>query len=67
MFFVKKVIKVSQVCEVVCKVCEEVRSGKKWKKLEVILSGKLMFVGLRNLVKNELYFVEGDLVGGLVK
>lgn len=44
LFIIMKVVVVVNVREVVRKVCEEVRVGKKRSKKEVILLGKLIFV-----------------------
>ncbi|ASB65557.1 MULTISPECIES: DNA topoisomerase IV subunit B [Bacillus] len=64
---VKKVIKASQAREAARKAREEARSGKKRKKSEATLSGKLTPAGSRNPAKNELYLVEGDSAGGSAK
>ncbi|MEC0445159.1 DNA topoisomerase 4 subunit [Bacillus velezensis] len=64
---VKKAIKASQAREVARKAREEARSGKKRKKSEATLSGKLTPAGSRNPAKNELYLVEGDSAGGSAK
>ncbi|MED4812050.1 DNA topoisomerase IV subunit B [Bacillus atrophaeus] len=64
---VKKAIKASQAREAARKAREEARSGKKRKKSEATLSGKLTPAGSRNPSKNELYLVEGDSAGGSAK
>ncbi|MFW2108998.1 DNA topoisomerase IV subunit B [Bacillus spizizenii] len=64
---VKKAIKASQAREAARKAREEARSGKKRKKSETTLSGKLTPAGSRNPAKNELYLVEGDSAGGSAK
>ncbi|AOL27314.1 MULTISPECIES: DNA topoisomerase IV subunit B [Bacillus] len=64
---VKKAIKASQAREAARKAREEARSGKKRKKSEATLSGKLTPAGSRNPAKNELYLVEGDSAGGSAK
>ncbi|WP_242634605.1 DNA topoisomerase IV subunit B [Bacillus timonensis] len=64
---VKKAIKASQAREAARKAREEARSGKKRKKSETLLSGKLTPAQSRNPDKNELYLVEGDSAGGSAK
>lgn len=64
---VKKAIKSSQAREAARKAREEARSGKKRKKSEATLSGKLTPAQSRNPSKNELYLVEGDSAGGSAK
>ncbi|MEC1901937.1 DNA topoisomerase IV subunit B [Bacillus atrophaeus] len=64
---VKKAIKASQAREAARKAREEARSGKKRKKSEATLSGKLTPAGSRNPARNELYLVEGDSAGGSAK
>ncbi|PKR85619.1 DNA topoisomerase IV subunit B [Heyndrickxia camelliae] len=64
---IKKAIKAAQAREAARKAREEARSGKKKKKAENILSGKLTPAQSRNPEKNELYLVEGDSAGGSAK
>ncbi|MEH7383617.1 DNA topoisomerase IV subunit B [Bacillus sp. JJ1533] len=64
---VKKAIKASQAREAARKAREEARSGKKRKRSETLLSGKLTPAQSRNPDKNELYLVEGDSAGGSAK
>lgn len=64
---VRKAIKAAQAREVARKAREEARTGKKKKKSEGTLSGKLTPAQSRNPQKNELYLVEGDSAGGSAK
>lgn len=64
---VKKSIKAYQAREAARKAREEARSGKKRKRAEAVLSGKLTPAQSRNPQKNELYLVEGDSAGGSAK
>ncbi|UGB32864.1 DNA topoisomerase IV subunit B [Metabacillus sp. B2-18] len=64
---VKKAIKAFQAREAARKAREEARSGKKRKRSETTLSGKLTPAQSRNPQKNELYLVEGDSAGGSAK
>ena len=64
---IKKSIKAAQAREAARKAREEARSGKKRKKSESLLSGKLTPAQSRNPEKNELYLVEGDSAGGSAK
>ncbi|MGV3466889.1 MAG: DNA topoisomerase IV subunit B [Heyndrickxia sp.] len=64
---IKKAVKAAQAREAARKAREEARSGKKKKKAESILSGKLTPAQSRNPEKNELYLVEGDSAGGSAK
>ncbi|MBS4173013.1 DNA topoisomerase IV subunit B [Bacillus sp. FJAT-49736] len=64
---IKKAVKAAQAREAARKAREEARSGKKKKKSESILSGKLTPAQSRNPDKNELYLVEGDSAGGSAK
>ncbi|MBD1379353.1 DNA topoisomerase IV subunit B [Metabacillus arenae] len=64
---VRKAIKAFQAREAARKAREEARSGKKRKKSESSLSGKLTPAQSRNPQRNELYLVEGDSAGGSAK
>lgn len=64
---IRKSVKAFQAREAARKAREEARSGKKRKKGETILSGKLTPAQSRNPQKNELYLVEGDSAGGSAK
>lgn len=64
---IRKSVKAFQAREAARKAREEARSGKKRKKGETILSGKLTPAQSRNPKKNELYLVEGDSAGGSAK
>ncbi|WP_239254825.1 DNA topoisomerase IV subunit B [Listeria ilorinensis] len=64
---VKKAIKAREAREAARKAREETRNGKKRKRSETILSGKLTPAQSRNPNKNELYLVEGDSAGGSAK
>lgn len=64
---VKKAIKAHQAREAARKAREEARSGKKRKRSESLLSGKLTPAQSKNPDKNELYLVEGDSAGGSAK
>ena len=64
---VRKAIKAAQAREAARKAREEARTGKKKKKSEGTLSGKLTPAQSRKTQKNELYLVEGDSAGGSAK
>jgi topoisomerase IV subunit B len=64
---IKKSIKAYQAREAARKAREDARSGKKRKKSEAMLSGKLTPAQSKNAAKNELYLVEGDSAGGSAK
>ncbi len=64
---IKKSVKAAQAREAARKAREEARSGKKRKRSETVLSGKLTPAQSRNPQRNELYLVEGDSAGGSAK
>ncbi|MQR85206.1 DNA topoisomerase IV subunit B [Bacillus megaterium] len=64
---VKKAIKAAQAREAARKAREDARNGKKRKRQETVLSGKLTPAQSRNPQRNELYLVEGDSAGGSAK
>lgn len=64
---IKKAIKAYQAREAARKAREDARSGKKRKRADAVLSGKLTPAQSRNPLKNELYLVEGDSAGGSAK
>ena len=64
---VKKAMKAFQAREAARKAREDARSGKKRKKSDGVLSGKLTPAQSKNPEKNELYLVEGDSAGGSAK
>lgn len=64
---VKKSIKAYQAREAARKARDEARSGKKRRRSDALLSGKLTPAQSRNPKKNELYLVEGDSAGGSAK
>ncbi|WP_317950321.1 toprim domain-containing protein, partial [Rossellomorea marisflavi] len=64
---IKKAIKAAQAREAARKAREEARNGKKRKRSETVLSGKLTPAQSRNPERNELYLVEGDSAGGSAK
>jgi topoisomerase IV subunit B len=64
---IKKSIKAAQAREAARKAREDARSGKKRKRSDAILSGKLTPAQSKNPKKNELYLVEGDSAGGSAK
>jgi topoisomerase-4 subunit B len=64
---IKKALRAFQAREAARKAREEARSGKKRKRSEAVLSGKLTPAQSRNPQKNELYLVEGDSAGGSAK
>ncbi|CAM3737868.1 DNA topoisomerase IV subunit B [Alkalicoccus chagannorensis] len=64
---IRKAIKASQAREAARKARDEARSGKKNKRKDAMLSGKLTPAQSKNAEKNELYLVEGDSAGGSAK
>ena len=64
---VEKSVLAQRAREAARKAREESRNGKKRKKGESLLSGKLTPAQSRNPKKNELYLVEGDSAGGSAK
>ncbi|MEH7180459.1 DNA topoisomerase IV subunit B [Neobacillus vireti] len=64
---IKKSIKAFQAREAARKAREDARSGKKRKRSDALLSGKLTPAQSRNPQKNEIYLVEGDSAGGSAK
>ncbi|UFU01155.1 DNA topoisomerase IV subunit B [Radiobacillus kanasensis] len=64
---IKKAIRAKEAREAARKARDEARSGKKKKRKDALLSGKLTPAQSRNPEKNELYLVEGDSAGGSAK
>ncbi|MBR7796158.1 MAG: DNA topoisomerase IV subunit B [Bacillota bacterium] len=64
---IKKAIKAKEAREAARKAREEARTGKKRKRKDTILSGKLTPAQSKNPKRNELYLVEGDSAGGSAK
>lgn len=64
---VKKSIKAREAREAARKAREESRHGKRRKKTDTLLSGKLTPAQSKDASKNELYLVEGDSAGGSAK
>ncbi|MYL48581.1 DNA topoisomerase IV subunit B [Halobacillus litoralis] len=64
---IKKAIKAKEAREAARKAREDARSGKKKKRKDTLLSGKLTPAQSKNAKRNELYLVEGDSAGGSAK
>ncbi|WP_082234087.1 DNA topoisomerase IV subunit B [Halobacillus massiliensis] len=64
---IKKAIKAKEAREAARKAREDARSGKKRKRKDALLSGKLTPAQSKNPERNELYLVEGDSAGGSAK
>lgn len=64
---VRKAMKAKEAREAARKAREDARTGKKKKRKDTLLSGKLTPAQSRNPKKNELYLVEGDSAGGSAK
>jgi topoisomerase IV subunit B len=64
---IRKAIKAKEAREAARKAREDARSGKKKRRKDTILSGKLTPAQSKNPSKNELYLVEGDSAGGSAK
>jgi topoisomerase-4 subunit B len=64
---IKKAMKAQQAREAARKAREDARNGKKSKRRDVLLSGKLTPAQSKNPQRNELYLVEGDSAGGSAK
>jgi topoisomerase-4 subunit B len=64
---IKKAVKAKEAREAARKAREDARTGKKKRRKDALLSGKLTPAQSRNPSKNELYLVEGDSAGGSAK
>ncbi|MCR6096392.1 DNA topoisomerase IV subunit B [Salipaludibacillus agaradhaerens] len=64
---IRKAIKAAQARDAARKAREDARSGKKNKRKDAMLSGKLTPAQSKNPARNELYLVEGDSAGGSAK
>ncbi|KRM72630.1 DNA topoisomerase IV subunit B [Lacticaseibacillus brantae] len=64
---VRKAVKAREAREAARKAREDSRTGKRKKKSDGLLSGKLTPAQSKNAQKNELYLVEGDSAGGSAK
>lgn len=63
----KNAIRAKEAREAAQKAREDARSGKKRKRTDTLLSGKLTPAQSRDASKNELFLVEGDSAGGSAK
>lgn len=64
---IRKSIKAKEAREAARKAREDARTGKKKRKRDTLLSGKLTPAQSKNSKRNELYLVEGDSAGGSAK
>lgn len=64
---IRKAIRSQQARDAARKAREDARSGKKRRRSDTLLSGKLTPAQSRNAARNELYLVEGDSAGGSAK
>lgn len=64
---IRKAVKAKEAREAARKAREDARTGKKKRRKDSLLSGKLTPAQSRNPKKNELYLVEGDSAGGSAK
>ncbi|WP_276245341.1 DNA topoisomerase IV subunit B [Virgibacillus profundi] len=64
---IRKSIKAKEAREAARKAREDARTGKKKRRKDALLSGKLTPAQSKNAKRNELYLVEGDSAGGSAK
>lgn len=64
---IRKAIRAQQARTAARKAREEARAGKKSRRKDSVLSGKLTPASSKNADRNELYLVEGDSAGGSAK